>query len=197
MKGGRISDYNGKSISVTGGSTLLVDPELEDVSWLHEWMVASYDTTNFVHVTNSSSKAVIYGTKTVSEMLSINLKVSEFSAIFRVIVSVKEIQTGDFYYPACMKVVNGRQCSKKVTQVSESMWQCNSCDSDSGDIQLKYALHLCILDSTGHIWAVAFDDAANEIVGMPACKLAALQDDDYTSFSAIMDSIRSKMYNLK
>ncbi|EFJ08702.1 hypothetical protein SELMODRAFT_131333 [Selaginella moellendorffii] len=197
VKGGRISDYNGKSISVTGGSTLLVDPELEDVSRLREWMVASYDTTSFVHVTNSSSKAVISGTKAVSEMLSINLKVSEFSAIFRVIVSVKEIQTGDFYYPACMKVVNGRQCGKKVTQVSESMWQCNSCDSDSGDIQLKYALHLCILDSTGHIWAVAFDDAANEIVGMPACKLAALQDDDYTGFSAIMDSIRSKMYNLK
>ncbi|EFJ05461.1 hypothetical protein SELMODRAFT_431543 [Selaginella moellendorffii] len=103
-----------------------------------------------------------------NEMLSINLKVSEFSAIFHVIVSVKEFQTGDFYYPACMKVVNGRQCGKKVTQVSESMWQCNSCDTDFGDIHFKYALHLCILDSTGHIWAVAFDDA-NEIVEMPAC----------------------------
>ncbi|EFJ26495.1 hypothetical protein SELMODRAFT_412779 [Selaginella moellendorffii] len=75
---------------------------------------------------------------------------------------VKEFQTGDFYYPACVKVVNGRQCGKKVTQASESMWQCNSCDTDSGD-----ALHLCILDSTAHIWAVAFDDAANEIIGMP------------------------------
>ncbi|EFJ04528.1 hypothetical protein SELMODRAFT_432333 [Selaginella moellendorffii] len=132
LKGSRISDYNGKSISVTGGSTLLVDPELEDVSWLCEWMVASYNTTIFVHVTNSSSKAVISGTKTVSEMLSINLK------------------TGDFYYPACVKVVNGSQCGKKVTQVSESMWQC-TCDTDSGDIHFKYALHLCILDSTGHI----------------------------------------------
>ncbi|EFJ04619.1 hypothetical protein SELMODRAFT_432246 [Selaginella moellendorffii] len=104
-------------------------------------MVAGYNTTIFVHVTNSSSKAVI---------------------------SVKEFQTGDFYYPACMKVVNGRQCGKKVTQVSESMWQCNSCDTDSGDIHFKYALQLCILDSTGHIWAVAFDDT-NEIVEMPAC----------------------------
>ncbi|XP_024530438.1 replication protein A 70 kDa DNA-binding subunit C-like [Selaginella moellendorffii] len=179
MKGSWISDYNGKSISVTGGSNLLLDPELEGVSWLCEWMVASYNTTIFVHVTNSFSKAVI--TKTVSEMLSINLKVSEFSAIFCVIVSVKEFQTGDFYYPACMKVVNGRQCGKKVTQVSESMWQCNSCDTDSGDIHFKCALHLCILDSTGHIWAVSFDDA-NEIVEMPACKLAALQDDDYTVF---------------
>ncbi|EFJ29020.1 hypothetical protein SELMODRAFT_410947 [Selaginella moellendorffii] len=84
MKGSWISDYNGKSISVTGGSNLLLDPELE----------------------------------------------------------VKEFQTGDFYYPACMKVVNGRQCGKKVTQVSEN--------------------------STGHIWAVSFDDA-NEIVEMPAC----------------------------
>ncbi|EFJ08824.1 hypothetical protein SELMODRAFT_428624 [Selaginella moellendorffii] len=132
VKSGHISDYNGKYISVTGGST---DPELEDVSRLCEWMVACYDTTSFVHVTNSSSKAVISGTKIVSEMLSINLKVSKFSAIFRVIVSVKEIQTGDFYYPACVKVVNGRQCGKKVT----------------------------------HIWAVAFDDAANKIVGMLAC----------------------------
>ncbi|EFJ04635.1 hypothetical protein SELMODRAFT_432229 [Selaginella moellendorffii] len=55
-------------------------------------------------------------------------RISDYNGKF-ISVTVKEFQTGDFYYPACMKVVNGRQCGKK----------------------------LCILDST--VWVVAFDDA--------------------------------------
>ncbi|EFJ25858.1 hypothetical protein SELMODRAFT_413871 [Selaginella moellendorffii] len=130
VKGGKVLDYNGKSLSAIGVSTILIEPEMEAMADLREWMTLYYNVTNFIHLSTSSSRQTISCTTTLSEISNMQLK-------------------------------------------------------------------MCIEDSSSHVWAIAFQEAAQEIVGMPAKELATMQDENYLAFSLHIDGICSKIYNFK
>ncbi|EFJ06847.1 hypothetical protein SELMODRAFT_430315 [Selaginella moellendorffii] len=131
VKGGKVSDYNGKSLSAIGVSTILIEPEMEAVADLREWMTLYYNVTNFIHLSTSSSRQTVSCTTTLSEISNMQLKVLESSPIYRVIATVKEMKTDEFYYNACINVVNARQCGKKTTRTADG-WFCNYCNFESG-----------------------------------------------------------------
>ncbi|EFJ04211.1 hypothetical protein SELMODRAFT_432625 [Selaginella moellendorffii] len=196
VKGGKVSDYNGKSLSAIGVSTILIEPEMEAVADLREWMTLYYNVTNFIHLSTSSSRQTVSHTTTLSEISNMQLKVLESSPIYRVIATVKEMKTDEFYYNACINVVNARQCGKKTTRTADG-WFCSYCNIESANMEFKYALKMCIEDSSSHVWAIAFQEAAQEIVGMSAKELATMRDENYPAFSLLIDGIRSKIYNFK
>ncbi|EFJ19298.1 hypothetical protein SELMODRAFT_419097 [Selaginella moellendorffii] len=195
VKGGKVSDYNGKSLSAIGVSTILIEPEMEAVADLREWMTLYYNVTNFIHLSTSSSRQTVSCTTTLSEISNMQLKVLESSPIYRVIATVKEMKTDEFYYNACINVVNARQCGKKTTRTADG-WFCSYCNIESANMEFKYALKMCIEDSS-HVWAIAFQEAAQEIVGMSAKELATMRDENYPAFSLLIDGIRSKIYKFK
>ncbi|EFJ21165.1 hypothetical protein SELMODRAFT_417572 [Selaginella moellendorffii] len=184
VKGGKVSDYNGKSLSAIGVSTILIELEMEAVADLREWMTLYYNVTNFIHLSTSSSRQIVSCTTTLSEISNI------------VIATVKEMKTDEFYYNACINVVNARQCGKKTTQTADG-WFCSYCNIVSANMEFKYALKMCIEDSSSHMWAIAFQEATQEIVGMSAKELATMRDENYPAFSLLIDGIRSKIYKFK
>ncbi|XP_024522449.1 replication protein A 70 kDa DNA-binding subunit C [Selaginella moellendorffii] len=196
VKGGKVSDYNGKSLSAIGVSTILIEPEMEAVADLREWMTLYYNVTNFIHLSTSSSRQTVSCTTTLSEISNMQLKVLESSPIYRVIATVKEMKTDEFYYNACINVLNARQCGKKTTRTADG-WFCSYCNIESANMEFKYALKMCIEDSSSHVWAIAFQEAAQEIVGMSAKELATMRDENYPAFSLLIDGIRSKIYKFK
>ncbi|XP_024538368.1 replication protein A 70 kDa DNA-binding subunit E-like [Selaginella moellendorffii] len=68
VKGGKVSDYNGKSLSAIGVSTILIELEMEAVADLREWMTLYYNVTNFIHLSTSSSRQIVSCTTTLSEI---------------------------------------------------------------------------------------------------------------------------------
>ncbi|EFJ05366.1 hypothetical protein SELMODRAFT_431648 [Selaginella moellendorffii] len=146
---------------------------MEAVADLREWMTLYYNVTNFIHLSTSSSRQTVSCTTTLSEISNMQLKVLESSPIYRVIATVKEMKTDEFYYNACINVVNARQCGKKTTRTADG-WFCNYCNFESANMEFKYALKMCIEDSSSHVWAIAFQEATQEIVGMSAKELATI-----------------------
>ncbi|XP_024532784.1 replication protein A 70 kDa DNA-binding subunit E-like [Selaginella moellendorffii] len=197
VKGGKISEYNGRSISVIGASTVLLDVDLEIVASVRAWYSVTLDSTSFIHVTGSSGSNLAVRTTTISEMMGLNLKVMESSDTYRITANIRDIRIDNFSYPACTRVVNGRQCGKKVSSAGEDVWFCISCDSEIQEVDHKYALHVCIEDSSQYVWAIAFQEAARELVGLPAQDFASMRDENYDVFSAHLDAVRSKVYTLK
>ncbi|EFJ37129.1 hypothetical protein SELMODRAFT_77809, partial [Selaginella moellendorffii] len=189
VKGGKVSDYNGKSLLAIGVSTILIEPEMEAVADLREWMTLYYNITNFIHLSVSC-------TTTLSEISSMQLKVLESFPIYRVIATMKEMKTDEFYYNACINVVNAQQCGRKTTQTANG-WFCSYCNIEFANMEFKYALKMCIKDSSSHVWAIAFQEVAQEIVGMPAKELATMRYENYLALSLHIDGIRSKIYNFK
>ncbi|XP_024537075.1 alpha-mannosidase 2 [Selaginella moellendorffii] len=131
VKGGKVPDYSGKSLSVIGVSTILIEPETEAVADLREWMTLYYNVTNFIHLSTSSSRQIVSSTTTLSEISNMQLK--------------------------------------------------------AANVEFKYALKMCIKDSGSRVWAIVFQEAALEIVGMPAKELATIQDETYPAFSLHID----------
>ncbi|EFJ14741.1 hypothetical protein SELMODRAFT_423315 [Selaginella moellendorffii] len=196
VKGGKVSDYNGKSLSAIGVSTILIEPEMEAVADLREWMTLYYNITNFIHLSTSSSRQTVSCTTTLSEISNMQLKVLKSSPIYRVIATVKEMKTNEFYYNACINVMNAWQCGKKTSRTADG-WFCSYCNIESANMEFKYALKMCIEDSSSHVWAIAFQEAAQEIVGIPAKKLATMRDENYPTFSLHIDVTRNLQKQIK
>ncbi|EFJ26776.1 hypothetical protein SELMODRAFT_412540 [Selaginella moellendorffii] len=157
----------------------------EIVASVRAWYSVTLDSTSFIHVTGSSGSNLAVRTTTISEMMGLNLKVMESSDTYRITANIRDIRIDNFSYPACTRVVNGRQCGKKVSS------------AEIQEVDHKYALHVCIEDSSQYVWAIAFQEAARELVGLPAQDFASMRDENYDVFSAHLDAVRSKVYTLK
>ena len=81
---------------------------------------------------------------------------------FDTIVTVSDFgKENTLYYPACDR------CKKKLIQEGP-MWRCRSCTFETLSPNFVFTLQLNLEDHTGNVWAVAFDNVAENIMGIRA-----------------------------
>ncbi|GLJ10699.1 hypothetical protein SUGI_0133380 [Cryptomeria japonica] len=86
-----------------------------------------------------------------------------------------------FYYTACPLTVNGKECKKKCTQVSDVSWVCPRCQVSVSKCNYKYLLPMKLQDAIGTLWAIAFDEVGADLIKKTAKDLYMLQYDMATT----------------
>ena len=185
VKGVRVSDYNGVSLSTVGRSVADVDPAgLETAQELRTWFdgegggaaaAAEFKAAGEGLATErkqgaggASSERRRLGDVSAEPMPPVGEKPSYFNAKAYV-VSIKPDQT--LYYMAAPDGSN-----KKVVEEGPNNYLCAATGKHFSSFTRRYIMRCRVTDASGEAWVNVFNDQAEAILGMKADEIAPLKE---------------------
>ena len=180
FKGVKVSDFNGRSLSLLSSGTMNMDPDIEEAYKLKGWYDGSGRNEQFASHANTMSTVNATGsdrnaTKTIAQVKDENLGMTEDTDWFSLKATIIYIKQDTFSYPACRT----EGCNKKVSE-SESepgVWHCVKCDKDWDGPDHRYIMSFNVADHTGQIWISCFNETGQQVMGMPAADVVAMKDE--------------------
>ncbi|KAE8800391.1 replication protein A 70 kDa DNA-binding subunit C-like [Hordeum vulgare] len=200
LKGGRICEFNGKSVGTISSTLLKINPDLPDAEKLMQWYINEGKLAVCTSLSQeTSSMGKMYFRKTVAQIKDENLGRSDQPDWVTVEATISHISTEKISYPACTTEVNGKRCNKKVTNNGDGMWHCHKCQQSSQNCEYRYLFQCKIQDHTGTTNATAFQEAGQEIIGLSAEELFMIKnvDLDDARFGGIIHGACYQQYLLK
>lgn len=170
VKGVRVGDFGGRSLSISQGSSLSINP-LEDVAKaLHEWRRNGIPVTKSLSTTSNAGapvpldqREVITGIKDKSMGMG---EKPDYTCFKGTITYIKH--DNDPWYNACPAV----DCNKKVIE-NMGGWHCEKCNKTHDTMVRRFILSVVASDHTGQQWVSLFNDTATKMLG---CSADALSD---------------------
>ncbi|XP_020582425.1 replication protein A 70 kDa DNA-binding subunit A-like isoform X2 [Phalaenopsis equestris] len=190
VKAGKVSDFSGKSVGTISASQLFINPEIPEALSLREW----FDKGGKDISSNSISRetmAVIRQNvvrKNVSQIKDEGLGRGDKPDWVTLKATVSFIKTENFCYTACPLIIGDRQCSKKVTKLTNGNWCCERCDREFEECEYRYLLQAQVQDHSGVTWVTAFQESGEEMLDCSAKELFMLKQHDDPKFAEIVRS---------
>ncbi|KAF4625804.1 hypothetical protein G7Y89_g12358 [Cudoniella acicularis] len=178
FKGAKVSDFNGRSLSLLSSGSMNIDPDIEEAHKLKGWYDSQGRGEHYHQHTNMSSAGAAGGRlsplKSIAQVRDENLGMTEgVDDPFSVKATVVYIKQDNISYPACLT----EKCNKKVLE-EDNGWRCEKCGVTHPKPQHRYIMTLSVTDHTGQLYLSCFDDVGNLIMGMSADQLVDLKDND-------------------
>lgn len=197
FKGLRVSDFGGRSLSMSNSSFMQVDPEIPEAYSLKGWYEAAGKSKDFTtHNTKMSMGAATARAdprKTLEQVRVENLGLGETPDYFTTSATITFIKKDNASYPAC----RSEGCNKKVLEDGEGGWRCEKCDKSHDSPEYRYILTITAADFSGSQWFQCFDDVGRTIIGMDATKLQALKEEENEAFEKAVSEAMHKQYIFK
>jgi len=195
VKAAKVSDFGGRSLSVSFSSTMMVNPDTPDSHKLRGW----YDSTGKDLTARSLSSSQggggggMAGTtfKSFSEIKATDLqgKPDYFCARGTIMFIKKD----NCMYKACPST----DCNKKVIEMGPSEFRCEKCNKVYPNYKYRLMISMRLSDWSGQEWATAFQDTGETIVGQSADMLGSLKEQDDNKFDQVMNAVNFKTYVFK
>ncbi|KAH6697614.1 replication factor-A protein [Plectosphaerella plurivora] len=157
FKGVKVSDFNGRSLSLLSSGTMSVDPDIPEAHRLKGWYDSAGRTEAFASHRTAGLGAATgrpneekFAIQVKDEGLGMNEKPDYFS-LKATIVYIKQ---DTFAYPAC----RSENCNKKVVDMQDGTWKCESCNVTHDRPQYRYVMSVNVCDHTSQLWLSCFDD---------------------------------------
>ncbi|KAK7393968.1 Replication factor A protein 1 [Neonectria punicea] len=196
FKGTKVSDFNGKSLSLLSSGTMSIDPDIPDAHRLKGWYDSAGRTDTFTTHQNMSSMSGATGRKdemkTISQVKDENLGM-DAQAYYSLKATIVFIKQDNFCYPAC----SSQGCSKKVTSMGDGTWHCERCNVSHEKPDYRYILSLNVADHTSHQWLSCFDDTGRIIMSQSANELMELKENDEAKFMMAFEMANCKKLNFR
>ncbi|CAB4255966.1 similar to Saccharomyces cerevisiae YAR007C RFA1 Subunit of heterotrimeric Replication Protein A (RPA) [Maudiozyma barnettii] len=201
IKGARVSDFGGKSLSMGFTSTLMPNPEVPEAYSLKGWYDATGHSGNFTSLKQEVGAGAGAGdsTKFIAQRITIqkaqneNLGRSEKGDYFNIKAAINFLKVDNFAYPAC----SNENCNKKVVEQSDGTWRCEKCDTNNAAPQWRYMLTISVLDETNQLWLTLFNEQAEQLLGVDANELTKLKDENPDEFTKVTQSIQMNQYDFR
>ncbi|CAA7054917.1 unnamed protein product [Microthlaspi erraticum] len=200
VKAGKISEFNGKAVSTIGSSQLFIDPDFVESQKLKEWFEREGKSVPCISISREfSGTGRVDVRKAISQIKDEKLGTSEKPDWITVSATIIFLKFDNFCYTACPIMNGDRPCSKKVTDNGDGRWRCEKCDQCVDECDYRYILQLQLQDHTGVTWVTAFQEAGEEIMGMPAKELYFVkhEDKDEEKFEDIIRRVAFTKYIFK
>ncbi|KAF8965199.1 hypothetical protein BDZ97DRAFT_1904099 [Flammula alnicola] len=195
FKGVKVGDFGGRSLSMFSGSTMQVNPEIDECFALRGWYDnAGADQTFKAHSISSGASSA-YGFKredirSLDEVKQAGYGMPEKPEMFSARATIMHIKSDNLSYPACPTP----NCNKKVVEMG-SGWKCEKCDKTFDAPEHRYIMSLAVADYSGQAWLQGFNDVGMTIFGMSANQLLEIRDRDISEYNVIMHKANSNTYN--
>ena len=132
VKGVKVSDFGGRSLSLFSSSMMQIDPDIEEAHTLNGWYKNVGRNENFsTHATVGMSNDSSAGgerrndeRKTLGQVKDEGLGLGENPDYFNSLATVVFIRQENVSYPAC----RSEGCKKKVVEDGNGQWRCERCD---------------------------------------------------------------------
>jgi replication factor A1 len=184
LKGARVSDFGGRSISCSDTTAMSVNPDIQEAYKLKGWYETTGISLNFESFSNensgtangSSSKSDV---KTIAQVNDLGLGFGEKPDYFSIWGTITHIRSENAFYPAC---ANPAGCNKKAMDLGGE-WRCEKCDMQFQSPMWRYILSFCVCDEGGQMWMQLFNDEAEKLLGVTANQMADLRDINNTEYT--------------
>lgn len=196
LKGAKISDFGGRTLSTVSSTVMQINPDFPEAHKLRGW----YDNTGTSAAVTSISGVRGAGggggsnaLKTFAEVKLENLGSGEKPDYYSVKAMIAMINKDRALYMACPS----SDCNKKVIDQNNGMFRCEKCQRDSQDFKWRMMLSINITDATEQQWVTCFQETAEILLGRSSDELGALKESDNAEFQKIFEEATFKSYIFK
>ncbi|XP_037348171.1 replication protein A 70 kDa DNA-binding subunit [Talpa occidentalis] len=193
IKGARVSDFGGRSLSVLSSSTVIVNPDISEAYKLRGWFDSEGQALDGISISDlkgGGTGGSNTNWKTLYEVKSENLghgdKADYFSSVATVILARKE----NCMYQACPN----QDCNKKVIDQQNGLYRCEKCDSEFPNFKYRMILSVNIADFHENQWVTCFQDSAEAILGQSAAYLGELREKNTHAFTEIFQNVSFRTF---
>ncbi|XP_040908163.1 replication protein A 70 kDa DNA-binding subunit-like isoform X2 [Toxotes jaculatrix] len=183
IKGARLSDFGGRSLSALFSSTVMVNPDIPEAFRLRAW----YDQKGFAldsqSLTNSRSlgSGVRVNWKTLSDVKNEHMGQGEKAEYFSCLATVVYIRKENCLYRACPSA----DCNKKVIDQQNGLYRCEKCDRDFRNFKYRLLLSANLADFGDNQWVTCFQETAEVLLGHSAETLGQFKETDEAAFDEV------------
>lgn len=198
VKGARIQEFGGRSLSLTQSGTLSPNPDIPEAFKLKGWYDTQGSTQGFKSVKQESLNAknnLTADRKTILQAQEEHLGEGEKLAYFNLKATINFVKSDNFCYPAC----KNEGCNRKVLEQPDGTWRCEKCDVNQEEPRYRYILTCSVVDHTGQIWVTLFDEAAQKVLNYSANDLLKFKEEemDNGKFAHIMENVQMREYSFR
>ncbi|XP_062262049.1 replication protein A 70 kDa DNA-binding subunit-like isoform X2 [Platichthys flesus] len=183
IKGARVSDFGGRSISASFSSTVMVNPDIPEAFRLRTWYDEDGFALNSQSLTSSwsASSGVKINWKTLSDVKNESMGHGEKADYFSCVATLLFTRKDTCLYRACPSA----DCKKKVTDQQNGMYRCEKCNREFPNFKYRFLLSANLADFGDNQWVTCFEETAEVLLGHTAETLGELKDTDETAFDEV------------
>ncbi|XP_026227099.1 replication protein A 70 kDa DNA-binding subunit-like isoform X2 [Anabas testudineus] len=187
IKGARLSDFGGRSLSALFSSTIMVNPDIPEAFRLRAW----YDQEGYALHTQSLTETRSVGAggtmswKTLSDVKSEHMGQGEKADYFSCVATVLYARKENCLYQACPSA----DCNKKVIDQHNGLYRCEKCNREFPNFKYRLLLSANLADFGDNQWVTCFQETAEVLLGHSAETLGLLRDTNEAAFDEVFQRL--------
>uniref|UniRef100_A0A672FMD1 Replication protein A subunit n=1 Tax=Salarias fasciatus TaxID=181472 RepID=A0A672FMD1_SALFA len=195
IKGARLSDFGGRSLSALFSSTVMVNPDIPEAFSLRAW----YDQGGYaldgqsLTESRSAGSRLSMNWKTLSDIKNEQLGHGEKADCFSCVATVVYIRKENCLYQACPTA----ECNKKVIDQHNGRYRCEKCNREFPNFKYRLILSANLADFGDNQWVTCFQETAETLLGRSAEDLGELRDRDEEAFDEVFQEASFKTHVFK
>uniref|UniRef100_A0A4W3KHH6 Replication protein A subunit n=1 Tax=Callorhinchus milii TaxID=7868 RepID=A0A4W3KHH6_CALMI len=196
IKGARLSDYGGRSLSVTSSSTLMVNPDIPEAFKLRGWFDTEGQVVEGISISDLKGGSFGGGNsnwKTLMEAKSENLGHGEKADYYTCVGTIVYLKKENCMYQACPT----SDCNKKVIDQQNGLYRCEKCDREFPNFKYRLILSVNLADFGDNQWVTCFQETGEGILGQNCLYLGELKDSNEQAFEEIFQQANFRSYTCR
>ncbi|KAF1662578.1 Replication protein A 70 kDa DNA-binding subunit, partial [Aptenodytes patagonicus] len=196
IKGARVSDFGGRSLSVLSSSTVVINPDSPEAFKLRGWFDSEgqlLECTSISDVRGGPAPGVNTNWKTLFEAKSENLGQGDKADYFSCVGTVVHLRKENCMYQACPS----QDCNKKVIDQQNGLYRCEKCDREFPNFKYRMMLLVTIADCLEYQWVTCFQESAEFILGQNAAFLGELKEKNEQAFEEVFQNANFNTYEFR
>uniref|UniRef100_A0A2R5LE87 Replication protein A subunit n=1 Tax=Ornithodoros turicata TaxID=34597 RepID=A0A2R5LE87_9ACAR len=195
IKGARISDFSGVSLSLIGSSMMQVNPDLPESHSLYGWYVnegSSMESQSITVRGGAGGSLTGPGTvwKSLEQVKKENLGQGDKPDYFTTKASIAIVRKEKCLYKACPT----EQCNKKVVDMENGFVRCEKCAQEFSNYKWRLLVSANLADFSDSQWVTCFGKEAEQLLGASAEELGSYFEMNNPRFEDIISDAAFKEF---
>ncbi|XP_045382091.1 replication protein A 70 kDa DNA-binding subunit isoform X1 [Lemur catta] len=196
IKGARVSDFGGRSLSVLSSSTIIVNPDIPEAYKLRGWFDSEGHDLDGVSISDLKSGGVGGSNtnwKTLYDVKAENLGQGDKADYFSSVATVVFLRKENSMYQACPT----QDCNKKVIDQQNGLYRCEKCNREFPNFKYRMILSVNIADFQDNQWVTCFQESAEAILGQNTAYLGELKDKNEQAYEEVFQNANFRSFTFK
>ncbi|KAB1264982.1 Replication protein A 70 kDa DNA-binding subunit [Camelus dromedarius] len=196
IKGARVSDFGGRSLSVLSSSTVIMNPDIPEAYKLRGWFDSEGQALDGVSISDLKSGGMGGSNtnwRTLYEVKSENLGQGDKPDYFSSVATVVYLRKENCMYQACPT----QDCNKKVIDQQNGLYRCEKCDREFPNFKYRMILSVNIADFQENQWVTCFQESAEAILGQSTAYLGELKEKNEQAFEEVFQNANFRSFTFR
>ncbi|XP_053313074.1 replication protein A 70 kDa DNA-binding subunit [Spea bombifrons] len=196
IKGARLSDFGGRSLSVLSSSTVMLNPDIPEAFKLRGWFDSEGQGLEGTSISESRGGGAVGGNtnwKSLLEVKNESLGHGEKADYFTSVATIVYLRKENCLYQACPS----QDCNKKVIDQQNGLFRCEKCDKEFPNFKYRLILSANIADFGENQWITCFQESAESILGQNAAYLGELKEKNEQAYEEVFQNANFRSYTFR